>query len=78
MNLALGFSPLVRPDVLAGLGILGALMLLALAFLRPRGAWFRAAAVALLLLALAGPSLTREDRQLLPNVLALVVDKSAS
>ncbi|HVV94543.1 MAG TPA: hypothetical protein VHD15_14105, partial [Hyphomicrobiales bacterium] len=46
--------------------------------LRPRGAWFRAAAVALLLLALAGPSLTREDRQLLPNVLALVVDKSAS
>jgi hypothetical protein len=78
MNLAIGFSPLIRPDLLVALGIVGALALIALAVLRPRGAMLRVAALALVLLALAGPSLTQEDRQLLPNVLALVVDKSAS
>src|SRR5690348_17231385 len=78
MNLVLGFSPLIRPDLLITLGIVGAVVLIALALLRPRGAVLRGLAVALLLFALTGPSLTREDRQLLPNVLALVVDQSAS
>lgn len=43
-----------------------------------RGSWFRLAAFAALTLALANPSLLREDREALKTVVALVVDKSDS
>jgi hypothetical protein len=78
MDFGIAFAPLIGPDLLLGLGIAGALALLALALMRPRGAMVRALALVLLLLALTGPYLMREDRERLPNVLALVVDKSAS
>src|SRR5207237_1532574 len=45
---------------------------------RSRGAAVRVAALALILLALANPSLTREDREPLSSVAAVVIDKSPS
>ena len=45
---------------------------------RSRGAWMRAVALALVVLALANPSFTREDREPLSSVAAVVVDKSPS
>ncbi len=54
--------------VIAGLLLLG----------RSRGAAVRVAALALILLALANPSFTREDREPLSSVAAVIVDKSPS
>lgn len=51
---------------------------LLLLVMRSRGAAVRAGALALLVLALANPSLTREDRDPIPSVAVIVVDKSAS
>ena len=78
MTFGIAFAPLVPPYVLwaaAALAVaLAALLLLA----RSRGAALRAAALALLVLALANPSFTREDREPLPSVVAVIVDKSPS
>jgi hypothetical protein len=45
---------------------------------RSRGAPLRALALGLMVLALANPSLTREDREPIPSVAAVIVDKSPS
>ena len=45
---------------------------------RVRGAWLRALASALLVLALVNPVLMREEREGLPGIVAVVVDESAS
>ena len=45
---------------------------------RSRGARVRALALALMVLALANPSFTREDREPLSSVVVVVVDKSPS
>ncbi|WP_050403981.1 hypothetical protein [Bradyrhizobium embrapense] len=78
MNYGIAFTPLVPSLVLwVGLGaivVIAALLLLS----RPRGAAVRVAALALILLALANPSFTREDREPLSSVAAVVVDKSPS
>jgi hypothetical protein len=78
MNLGVSFAPLV-PDyvVWAAFGVavfISALLLLA----RSRGAPVRAIALGLMVLALANPSLTREDRDPIPSVAAVIVDKSPS
>lgn len=78
MTFGFAFAPLVPWPVLIALAGLAALLAVVLAFARPRGASFRAVALTLLILALSNPSLTREERERLPNVLAVVVDKSAS
>src|SRR5262245_16313883 len=49
-----------------------------LVFARPRAAVIRAIALALFVLALANPSITREDREPLTSVAAVVIDKSPS
>src|SRR4029079_17325738 len=54
------------------------LFALVLLVARARGAAVRVAALALFLLALANPSFTREDRDPLTSVAAVVVDKSPS
>ena len=54
--------------------IVAALLLAA----RTRGAVLRAIALALVVLALANPSLTREDREPLTSVAVVVIDKSPS
>jgi hypothetical protein len=59
---------------LAAVAVIAALLLLG----RPRGAAVRVLALALILLALANPSFTREDREPLSSVAAVVIDKSPS
>ena len=78
MNFGISFAPLVPDYVLwaslAAVAVIAALLLLA----RTRGGWLRALALALLALALANPSFTREDREPLSSVAAVVIDKSPS
>ena len=78
MNLGVAFSPLVPEYVVwaafAAAVLISALLLLA----RSRGALVRAIALALMVLALANPSFTREDRDPIPSVAAIIVDKSPS
>src|SRR5919198_2336375 len=78
MQYGIAFTPLVPAIVLwialAAIVVIAALLLLG----RSRGAAVRVAALALILLALANPSFTREDREPLSSVAAVVVDKSPS
>jgi len=78
MNLGVAFAPLVPATVMwTALGaalLISALLLLA----RSRGAVVRSIALALFVLALANPSFTREDRDPIPSVAAVIVDKSPS
>jgi hypothetical protein len=72
------FSPLLPWPALEALGLV-AFLLVALALVRRRrGALLRGLAFAALLAALADPSLTREDRRPLKDVVAVVVDRSDS
>jgi len=78
MNYGIAFTPLV-PSIVLWLA-LGAIVVIAALLLlsRARGAAVRVAALALILFALANPSFTREDREPLSSVAAVVVDKSPS
>ncbi|MBR0953874.1 hypothetical protein [Bradyrhizobium canariense] len=78
MNYGIAFTPLV-PAIVLWLA-LAAIVIIALVLLlaRARGAAVRVAALVLFLLALANPSFTREDRDPLTSVAAIVVDKSPS
>jgi len=74
----LTFAPLIPlPWLIAG-AVLGLLAVAPLLWRRVRGGWLRLAALMALIAALAGPVLLAEDRQPLPTVVALIVDKSAS
>jgi len=78
LNLGIAFSPLV-PDYVLWSGLALAVVLTGLLLIiRSRGAAVRAIALALLVLALANPSLTREDREPLTSIAVVVVDRSAS
>src|SRR5487761_2089607 len=78
MQYGIAFTPLVPTLVLwialAAIAVIAVLLLLG----RPRGAAVRILALALVLLALANPSFTREDREPLSSVAAVVIDKSPS
>jgi hypothetical protein len=78
MNLGVAFAPLV-PDyvvwVAFGVAVLISILLLVV---RSRGAVVRALAMAMMVLALANPSFTREDREPIPSVAAVIIDKSPS
>jgi hypothetical protein len=75
---SLAFSPLIPLPWLIALG-LGALAIAAFAFWRGGKAMLiRAAALAALIAALADPSLVREERDPVKDVVAVVVDRSAS
>ena len=77
-NLGIAFSPLVPAYILwAGAAVAFVLSLL-LVLGRTRGGLARSLALALFVLALANPSITREEREPLTSVAAVVVDKSAS
>ncbi|MCS3727715.1 hypothetical protein [Bradyrhizobium betae] len=78
MNYGIAFTPLV-PAIVLWLA-LAAIVVIAIVLLvaRARGAAVRVAALALFLLALANPSFTREDRDPLTSVAAVVIDKSPS
>ncbi len=78
MNLGISFAPLV-PAYLVWVAFAVAVLISAiLLIVRSRGAPLRAAALGLMVLALANPSLTREDRDPIPSVAAVIVDKSPS
>src|SRR5712664_2709631 len=78
MQYGIAFTPLVPSLVLwlalAAITVIAVLLLLG----RAHGAAVRVTALALILLALANPSFTREDREPLSSVAAVVIDKSPS
>src|ERR1700730_1014450 len=78
MQYGIAFTPLVSTPVLwlalAAIVVIAGLLLLG----RARGAAVGVGARALILLALANPSFTREEREPLSSVAAVVVDKSPS
>jgi hypothetical protein len=78
LNLGISFAPLVPAYVVWA--AFGAAMLISIMLLlaKSRGAAMRALALGLMVLALANPSLTREDRDPIPSVVAVIVDKSPS
>jgi hypothetical protein len=78
LNYGIAFAPLVPPYVLWTAGLVALAISVMLLAIRSRGALMRAAALALLVLALANPSFTREERDPIPSVVAVIVDKSPS
>ncbi|TKT70423.1 hypothetical protein YH63_002775 [Afipia massiliensis] len=78
MNYGIAFAPLV-PTLVLWIGLAAIIVIAAVLMVaRARGAAIRIAALALILLALANPSFTREEREPLSSVVAVVVDKSPS
>ncbi len=78
MSFGISFSPLVSIEFVWAAAAVAAVVASLLALTRSRGALIRAGALALMVLALANPSLTREDRDPLTSVAVVVVDKSPS
>src|ERR1700751_68853 len=78
MNYGIAFTPLV-PSIVLWISVAAIIVIAALLLLgRARGAAVRVTALALIVLALANPSFTREDREPLSSVAAVVIDKSPS
>jgi hypothetical protein len=78
MQYGIAFTPLV-PSIVLWIAIAAIIVIAGLLLLgRARGAAVRVTALALVALALANPSFTREDREPLSSVAAVVIDKSPS
>jgi hypothetical protein len=75
---SLTFAPLVPLPLLIGLAVLAAVAAGMALVLAGRSAILRALALTVLAIALADPSLVFEDREPVKDVVAVVVDKSAS
>ena len=78
MNFGVAFAPLVGMQVLWAAVAAAVILSVLLVVSRSHGAVVRSLALALIVLALANPSLTREDREPLSSVAVVVVDKSPS
>src|ERR1700761_4112235 len=78
MNYGVAFSPLVPTYIVWATLAVAAVLAVMLLLSRSRGALFRVVALALFVLALANPSITREDRDPLTSVAAVIIDKSPS
>jgi hypothetical protein len=78
LNFGISFSPLVPTYIVWAAVVVAVAIALLLVLTRARGAVARSIALALFVLALANPSLTREDRDPLTSIAAVVVDKSPS
>ena len=78
MVFGISFSPLVPVELVWAAAVVAAIVATLLVLSRNRGALVRSGALALMVLALANPSLTREDRDPLTSVAVVVVDKSPS
>ncbi|MEY4965073.1 MAG: hypothetical protein RL274_656 [Pseudomonadota bacterium] len=74
----LAFAPVIPLSLLAVLAGIAVAITLYGIFVRARGAWARGLAFAVLLFALAGPLLVREQRASLPDVAVIVTDRSQS
>ncbi|MGD1035940.1 MAG: hypothetical protein ABR878_01855 [Roseiarcus sp.] len=75
---SIAFAPLLPVPVLEGMAGLALALIALFLWRRPRGAAPRALALGLLGLALLDPSLVREDRRPLKDVVAVVIDQSAA
>ena len=78
VDYSLSFSPLLPVPLLVALAVGGGLVVAAGLQLRQRAIGLRALGLALILLAMFDPSLVRENRTPLKQVVALVVDRSGS
>jgi hypothetical protein len=78
LGFGIAFAPLIPLPVLYAGAAVALVVVILLVLARGRGAWLRALALALVLLALANPSFTREDREPIPSVAVVVIDKSPS
>jgi hypothetical protein len=78
LNLGVAFAPLISAPILWAAIALACVLSILLFVTRSRGAVIRTLALALVVLALANPSLTREDRDPLSSVAVVIVDKSPS
>ncbi len=77
-GLSVEFAPLLPLAWLALLVAAGALLVALALVQRMRGSILRAAALAALALALLNPVVSREDREALKSVVAVIVDRSQS
>ena len=75
---SIAFSPLLPLWALYPLGLLALVASIMLVLRRARGAWLRSLAFALLFVGLCDPNLVRENRRPLKDIVAVVVDRSAS
>jgi hypothetical protein len=78
VNIGIAFAPLVATQILWAVIAAAVVFALVLFVSRSRGAAVRSIALALIALALANPSFTREDRDPLTSVAVVVIDKSPS
>ena len=78
MSGTLIFDPLVPWVIVIAIAVLAALGILLAVWRRLPGWWLRGLAGAILILALANPSVQQEDRAPLSDIIMLVVDESAS
>lgn len=78
MTWSIDFLPLVDWRLIAVLAVGAAIVSLLGLLQRTPGAWLRALAATLFIFALLDPSLKEEERDILPGVVAVVVDRSAS
>ena len=78
MNLSLALAPVLPLPLLVVFGAVALALAVWGIATGLRGGWLRLAAVAALLIALLDPIVSREDREPLPSVVALVTDKSQS
>jgi len=72
------FAPLLPLPALMGLAALVAVLIVFASWRRLSGWWLRGLTVLVLLTALANPSLQREDREALSDIVLVVTDESAS
>ncbi len=77
-NFNLSFAPLLPPTLLIALAIVATIAAALTIYAGRRGGWLRALGLGLILLALGDPSLVREDRNPLKDVVAVVLDRSGS
>jgi hypothetical protein len=78
MGWSVAFAPVLPLWLIAALAGVGLLLILLGLLRRVRGTWIRTAALVALVLALMNPIIQREEREGLPTVVAMVVDKSPS
>ncbi len=77
-DLSLHFTPLLPLWLIIAFAVVSALIVALGVVTRRRGAWMRGLGLALILATLGDPSLVREDREPLKDVVAVVLDRSAS
>jgi hypothetical protein len=75
---SLAFAPHIAPGLLWALIAVAFVLTCYAFFVRARGAWARALAFLVLILALANPLIVRQSREVLSDVVAIVLDHSQS